>query len=639
MYGTQALGNSWLANQGREHFPDPFCDYASTVMPETIDEAHRWCEYLMNNNGVYRTAIKRVIAYFITEVEVGDDDTGDDEKGKYEEFLSDVLQIKRICFNVAMDFITYGNVFVSLLVPFRRFLSCPHCGIEHPLSVVVKNPAFKFRWENYTFKAKCQGRTPDGEECGHHGKWDHVDRRSTNEKDVTIKRWPPQEIDIEYDELSGRKQYIWKIPDSYKRKVREGHLHYLENANWEIVECVRDGRNLEFAKDAVFHLLEDPLGGHKTEGWGISSILANFRQAWYVQVLHRYNEAIAMDYIVPFRVITPDNGRASAGEASDPILGTHMGGFMSRTRAMLRRRRQNPTEWFTLPHPIKYQVLGGEATQLAPFELIDQGVSLLLNNIGVPAEMYKGSLATQIAPVALRLFESQWTHLVDGLNRFLAFVCDAVARALSWEPVKARLVSPTVIDDIQDQMAKLQLMMGKQISQTTGLKALGDIDFRQEQRRILEEERYVAEQQARLKEEMDQAASMEQLAPPAAGVPGQQVDPATGQPMAGAPPGAPAGPAGSAAAGVQAAMPTMPNANTTPQELLQKAQTIAQQMLGLPDGQRQSEMTRLKSSDATLHALVKQLIEDMRQQAQQAGGAQILQQQFGGGTSSPAVAA
>jgi len=61
--------------------------------------------------------------------------------------------------------------------------------------------------------------------------------------------------------------------------------------------------------------------------------------------------------------------------------------------------------------------------------------------------------------------------------------------------------------------------------------------------------------------------------------------------------------------------------------------------MGLPESQRQSEMTQLKQADPTLHAITKQLMTDMRQQAQTAGGAQLLQQQFGGGAGQPAAAA
>jgi hypothetical protein len=77
--------------------------------------------------------------------------------------------------------------------------------------------------------------------------------------------------------------------------------------------------------------------------------------------------------------------------------------------------------------------------------------------------------------------------------------------------------------------------------------------------------------------------------------------------------------------------PTSPNQKITPQELQAKAEAISSQLLGMPESQRQSEMTKLKSQDPTLHAAVKQTIENIRQQAQTAGGNMVLQQQYGGG--------
>jgi hypothetical protein len=44
----------------------------------------------------------------------------------------------------------------------------------------------------------------------------------------------------------------------------------------------------------------------------------------------------------------------------------------------------------------------------------------LLNDAGTPIELYNGSLQLQTAPVALRLFEATWHHLVHDANAFLA---------------------------------------------------------------------------------------------------------------------------------------------------------------------------------------------------------------------------
>jgi hypothetical protein len=72
-----------------------------------------------------------------------------------------------------------------------------------------------------------------------------------------------------------------------------------------------------------------------------------------------------------------------------------------------------------------------------------------------------------------------------------------------------------------------------------------------------------------------------------------------------------------------------PNQKITPQELQAQAEAKASELLSVPEAQRQSEMTKLKSQNPTLHAAVKQTIENIRQQARTAGGQAVMQQQFG----------
>jgi hypothetical protein len=623
---------------GYEGFPHPFIDLTSHLLPNLLPQVFDLCQFVVNTNGTYRSALQRVLSYFITDVQVGDDATGDDEREKWERFLNDLLKIKKVLFDFGMNYLTYGNAFVSVLPPFRRYLICPKCRTTHPLSVVAREPAYKFRWVNFEFHAYCPNRdVTTGEECAYQGAWEVKDIRVMDEKEIRVRFWPPQEIEIKYDDLTGDKTYIWKIPEDYKRKVREGHVHFLERVHEDVLKCIKLNQNLEFEPGAVFHLYDPPLAGHKTYGWGLPRVLTNFRLVLYNQLLTRYNEAIAMDYVIPFRVITPAPSPGGAdGVIADPLRSMNAGGFMARVRAMLRQRRRNPTEWFSLPFPIQYQVLGGEAKALAPVELLDQGISMLLNAIGVPFELYKGNLSVQAAPAALRLFETSWTHLVHGLNEFLQQLVDQVSLALNWESVPVKLLSPKITDDINDQMAKLQLMSGRQISQTTGLQALG-LDFKAEQRRIMEEERYVQEQMAKIQKEMEQMQAAEQLAPPMTVsnflMQQQQQQQAAMQgqaPPAGGAPGSPAAPG--AMPGMDALSQALsgPQQGQTPSDLIQQAQSLAPQLLQLTESQRQSMMRQLKATNPTLHALVKQMIQDQYQQMRTQGKQMLMQQQFGG---------
>ncbi|NDC10687.1 MAG: hypothetical protein EBZ75_15385, partial [Oxalobacteraceae bacterium] len=296
--GYNSLGRGVQAD---ERFPDPFCDVASLSMPESIQTALRWTEYIMNANGPYRQAIDRVVSYFITDVEirdVGENKTGREEKEKYETFLSDTLSIKNVLHSVGMDYMTYGNSFTSLLVPFRRYLFCAKCGLEMPLDRVMNSDQCAFSWQNFQFHATCP-------QCKYSGPWKHVDRRSGDTSHITVKRWSPHEIDILWDPYTGECSYVWKIPEDYRTLIKQGHLHHLERASWEVIQAIKNGQNLMFDKGVIFHLKEDPLAGMRNRGWGISRVLSNFREAWYYQILKRYNEAVALDYVIPFRVITP----------------------------------------------------------------------------------------------------------------------------------------------------------------------------------------------------------------------------------------------------------------------------------------------------------------------------------------------
>jgi hypothetical protein len=611
-----AMGTQFL--RGAEFFPDPFADYASTVMPENMYSILRWCEFVWMRNGIYREASRRKIAYFITDLEIGGEDVSREEKQKRRDFYNNKIDIKNDINVASTNYDCYGNDFASLHVPFRRYLSCPQCYTEFPLRTVYNTTDFKFRWSDYDFHATCPNCKVGS---GYSGVFNHVDRRGGEESDVSVVHWDPHQIEIVYDVYSHKTAYVWKIPADYKEDVRKGILITLENAPWEVVQAVKNDNAFMFDPDVIYHMKDEALAGIRNRGWGISKVITNFSQAWYVQVLHRYNEAIALDYVIPFRVITPAPRSGAADAASqDPVVGMQLGHFTAKVKAMLRNRKRDPAAWNVMPFPIEYQALGGEANQLAPKDLLDQGIDNLLSSAGIPPSMYKMDLTATNAPPALRLFEVYNSPLVHNLNGYLRWLDNKLNDRFGWDPAETRWKKVTHADDAQKQMAQLQLMMGRQISQTSGLKGVG-LEFEDEQKAMLQEEKFVAEETQKMQEEMAESG------PPQAGAapPGGAGAPAGGGAPAVAGGGAPDAGGGEA----QAPAGAPPDAPVSPQELLTKSQQIAEQLAAMPESQRQSEMINLKKLDPTLHAVVKSRMDDIRQGAQRQGGEQVMQQQYG----------
>lgn len=86
-----------------------------------------------------------------------------------------------------------------------------------------------------------------------------------------------------------------------------------------------------------------------TPVYGESMLKEAFRQQWYVDALRRYNEAIALDYVIPSRV-------------EDPILLKKANAVqLSKIQDMLNERRRDPQHWHVLPFPTKWEQLYGSS--------------------------------------------------------------------------------------------------------------------------------------------------------------------------------------------------------------------------------------------------------------------------------------
>ena len=171
------------------------------------------------------------------------------------------------------------------------------------------------------------------------------------------------------------------------------------------------------------------------------------------------------------------------------------------------------------------------------------------------------------------------------------------------------------------------------------------MDWESEQRLLSEEAQKQQELQARAQEEMEQAGFAAELAK------GQQGGAAGGGAAmgeAGSMAGAAQGGGNPEGADAQSAMgagqtpvseyiKTMgPNVPVTPNDLQAAADAMAQQLLGLPEGVKDSELRKLKQFNPTLHALVREKMDDIRSSARMQGGAQVMAQQgMGGGGGAP----
>lgn len=582
------VGGSGVQQAGLGKFPNPFFDIASEYMPSDLKQIFEFAEYIYMSNGTYRSAARRVTRYFLTEIML--EGESEDEREDYEDFIDNQLHLLTQLAEIGDEIMVYGNCFISVYFPFDRYLSCPKCGTHYHIDTL------RYAWDfkALSFTAVCG-------KCQYDGVFSRNDRRSLDKSRVKLIRWSPKQIRMRVHDISGRIEYYYEPDAKFVKKLEEGNRFFLNDTPWSLVKCCAQAGNkrpplYKFDSDQIYHFREATLSGLPIKGWGIPPVLPNFKLAYYIQLLRRYDEAVALDYIVPFRVLYPDGG-APGGAGTDPLMGISMDVFMGHMQSMVKAKRQNMTDIQIAPFKIGYQMLGGEAKMLTPKDTIVAATDELLNAVGFPAELYRGSLTIQAAPMALRLFEKTWSSLVDGYDDVTAWVLTKVAKYFGWGDMTGTLRSTTLADDIERKALNFQAAAGMDISKDTAFRPLG-IDYIAEQRKVVEEQREIQKLQQEAMEQQE-AAQLQQ----SAGGQGGQGGPG-GQGGLGGAPGA------------------------TPGDVHEQAKTLAYQLVvETPETMRRGEIIKIKHSNPTLHALVIQEMDALRQQMARQGKAMVLEQE------------
>lgn len=570
-------GYSGITRSGAEKYPNPFFDIASEYVPSDINQIYELCEFLMTTMAPFRSVTGRVVRYFITEIVVEGEE--DKDRENYEDFLNDKLRLVETLGEIGDDFICYGNVYLSLFLPFDRMLICPQCGMEY------HSDAIPYKFKKGEFTGTCK-------KCGGQVTFRHVDRRSPDVSRVRLIRWNPKRMKVRVHPVSGRTEYYLELDPQLCSKIKDGNPFYVNDTPWSMIEtALRPSDNLfKFKEGSLFHLRAGSLAGLPIRGLGLPPMLPNFKLAYYIQLLRRYDEAITLDYVVPFRVLFPNT---QANTNQDALSLMNMGTFVSQMQHMVENHRKQVTDVQIAPFAIGYQMLGGEAKSLSPKESIQLALDELFTSMGYPAELYKGSLSLQAAPVALRLFEKEWSHLVNGYDNIIGWLMKLAGRYFRWsDKVEAHLRPVTLADDLERKALMMQAAAGQDISKQTAYRPLG-IDYMDEQKRIVQEQQEI--------QRLQQKAMEESAA--------QQLDGSGGE---NAGPGAVVG--------------------ATPGDVYEQAGALAQQLLTqTPESMRRSELIKIKHSNPTLHALVIQRMDEMRNQAALQGRDMVLQQQAQGG--------
>jgi hypothetical protein len=608
-FDCPSSGN-YIGNVNNNAFPRPFLDYASPSVPQTFAELLDWSEYAFLATGDYKSIFEKLYNYFITDLRLRSVDVGaapldETTTEDWRSLLENKLSLREVEASMGLNLSIYGNDFLSVYVPIRRYLDCPACGGRIEIKTLARSSGSDFAHRDGKFTGRCV--LPACVRAGNRGTqiWGVTDMRSSRPEDFKIKQWPVREMVVHHYAMSDRTIIYWRIPEHYKRAVSFGDIETLAEADLAVLEAIHKNMLFRFRDDRIFHAKEPTITGLQTRGWGLPRTIFMNRQGWTVQMLRRNTQGLAADWIMPIKIVSPSASpmRAGNGLAMTPSTQVNHTDFARMFGKVASNHRANPTGWHALQMPVDANILGGDATRLFPAEMIRHAKDELIDAGGLPVEMYRSTLTIQTTPVALRLFEATHQSIPGIYNRLVAFLVNRISELSSRDPIHAKHEKVTIIDDIELMMAKLQMATAGQLSMTEPLRRMG-ISYRDDVRQQQREQDIMLElQEERQNEQVQRQQSMSLMAP---------------QP--GAQPGAPQGQAGAPADPTAGLLPSSGYVPPMlPDEMEAAATALAQTLSMMPPMQRQQELKVLRERHKTFHGIVRVRLEQADQANAQQG--------------------
>lgn len=561
-------------------YPNPFFDLAQQYMPPTIKELFRWCTFYYYNSPLIGATMKKVSRYPVTDLVF--EDPQESTREMWEIILNKEIKMKERCIEINLDYHVYGNAFVSVHLPFTRFLICRSCKVSQP----IRNWDWTFRGSDYMFGGKCPS-------CSTNGPVDVKDVPYKDRRGIRLIRWNADNMHIKFNEYTGRTIYMYSVPPKLRNMILRGDKDILEDTPLIVIEALQKRRMIRFHPDSIFHL-KAPTLAEQDQGWGKPAIIHVLKDMYYFYTLRRAQEAIAAEHILPLDVLYP-----LPNAQQDPYIHTDLANWRMQVESILRRHRRDPNFKAVVPVPLGNMRVGGDGKMLMLSPELQYLNQTIVGGLGMSAEMLFGNGQLYSgASIQLRMMENDFIQNRSQLVDMILWVKDKIKTWMRYPNIKdIRFTDFRMADDIQRNQQLIGLNANGKVSDQTMLTELG-YDWEEESQKMMREtqvKNYLMDIQTKAQarsqgEAMIIQAKYQQTLNSSMG---------GGMPPEGA--GAMAGGQGQAAG---AEMPQDP--------LHQKIDIWAQKLIQVDQPTAQSTMTELKTRMPDIAAAIEQRMQQMQ---------------------------
>jgi ribosomal protein L33 len=447
--------NSTAAQKNDFKYPHPFFRLDSYFMPPSIKELFRWIKAIFYGDAMVGSIVTKIAEYPVTNLII---DTENENTRKIWEYLfNDVLDIQSMLIQIGLDYFCFGNAFVSVYFPFTRWLECKSCGDRKNIEDVEYKVSGKV-----DFKTYC-------EKCGSQTAHKSDDVPLEHPQRINLVRFDPTNISVRYNPISGRSHYRYIPSSDIRRAVFQGEPEILNELPAAFIEAVRENKAVKLAPWNIFHF-KRPTLAEGDMGWGKPLILHSMKRVFYLNVLRKAQEQVAVEHIIPMDILFP----TSSGPVN-PFTHTNMAETRGHIENAIVRWRKDRNYKPVFPIPVGTARVGGDGRALLLGPEIDAVVAEIAAGMGVPREFVFGGLSWTGSSVSLRMLENHFLIYRRLMLRFVLWMKDMLRVKYRLPDVTIRFADFKMADDIQKKQLLLQLNAAQKVGTSSLLQEL-DMD-------------------------------------------------------------------------------------------------------------------------------------------------------------------
>lgn len=464
------LGSNSPFSLYRATYPDPWLDQASTKLPKSQQKLFEMLYIFATTHPQIKPIVMKLAKYPITKIIISSDDPGQEAlEKKWENALEREVNVYEHAEGMGLDYMGYGNSFITVHRPFVRSYRCALCkqeNIAQEVNYFIRNKKFV-------------GNCPS---CKKQTTFDGVDAPTAKLEDVRIVRIPPMQMTIVYNDLTGEKIFFRDVPQRLKdglKKDGKPDKELIDRTPWVYIKAAMEDKKIRYAHNRILHLCEPSLSS-QNQYWGMPIIMAALKDAYLNQVFKKADETVANERAVPARFVYPQM------TSQDPLRTISLSRWSSEMSRSLAVYRHDKNAIIPVPFPVGVAEIGGDAQRLTTYQLRELLIKEIVGSTGVPEGFLSEGMTFSGGSVQLRMLENMLSGYIRAQHKMLAFVIREIATVMKWPLVRGEWKPFKKSDDIQMLQMKMQLAQFNQVSYKEVLETF-DLDWEDENKQIMRE--------------------------------------------------------------------------------------------------------------------------------------------------------